>query len=1004
MKLKLTWLMTLFMAFVIQISFAQEKSVSGTITSANDGFPLAGVNVIVKGTTRGVQSDFDGNYTIKANVGETLEFSFVGLKKSSAVVGASNTINVKMEEDVESLQEVVIEVAYDVKRAKPVSNIAVTAVSAETIESRPNASVVQTLQGQVSGLNITTGSGQPGANSEINLRGVGSVTGSSEPLFIIDGVPVDQDNFRSLNQNEIASVAVLKDAGATAIYGNRGANGAVVITTRRGRYDSPLKIEYSGLTSMSRLQGNGYDLMNSTEQLQLERLKGTGRGAGLGDAEIAAIANYANTDWLDVFFRTSLTQSHTLSLTAGGENINSYTSIGYFNQDGILKASSLQRFNLRNNMNGKSTNGKFNYGTSLSLNYSKNNVPGSIGTGGVNQNLVLGAFQSVPYISPTQYTPGDGGSLVPQFVNTPLLLLDKLATYKRFEDEIKMIASLNANYKLAEGLVLGTRLSTDFTEIQFTASQDPNSFNSAYFAQPDQLTPGFQDQTSTRNISIDLVNSLTYATTFGEKHTVDFGIYNEYYKAHYRRFGYRANGLDPKTFYTGDGSGYVGDNADNDYYVDEAFANYNNAGLFSYFATADYDFDKKYGVGAVVRRDASYRFSESNRWGTFYAVSGRWNIDQEGFMENSVFGLLKLRGSYGTTGNQDISNTDGLFSDFAASDLFLNLYGTGTGYGGQNSLFNSQIANTDLKWESVTQANIGLDFEVFNRKLRGSVDFYKRETTDLYEFQPLASYTGTTGQFVNSDGKLINKGVDLQVSYSPFINSDGFNLTLNFVGNYNKSERYGSNQAGVEDGGPLGQQYLVRYAGVNPANGNLLFYTADGNVTEAPNEDTDRVFTGKTRYPDYLGSFGFEADYKGFFMTTQFNYALGVDRYDFDYSGFIDPNDIGSFRHSRDILNAWTPDNRITNIPSLNASNRDIAGDRFLQNADYIRLRFVSIGYNFSKKMLGNSGLTKLRLFVNGENLVTFTGWRGFDVEGFASTQFSYPTPRTAAVGLEIGF
>ncbi|WP_282068695.1 SusC/RagA family TonB-linked outer membrane protein [Olleya namhaensis] len=1000
MKTKFSGILTLFLAFVVQITFAQDKTVSGVVSDEN-GMPLPTANVVIKGTSTGTSTDFDGNYSIKAKVGDKLQFSYVGYGNKEVTVQAANKINIALEPD-NALDEVVIVAAYDIRRTQKTTTSAIQTVSSETISTRPNASLVQTLQGQAAGLNITTNSGQPGGDSEINLRGVGSLSGKTEPLFIMDGIPIDQDNFRSLNPNEIASVSVLKDAGATSIYGNRGANGVIIITTKRGKKNSNLQVTYTGITSISQLQGHDYDLMNSKEQLLLERAVGNGRGATIGDAEIDAIARYADTEWVDVFFRNAMTQNHTIGITSGGENSSSFTSVGYFDAQGILKQSALQRFNLRNNFNGNSKNERFNYGTSLSLNFSKNDEPNSIGSGAVNRNYVLGAYQSLPYRSPSEYTVGAGGDLAPTFANTPLLLLDRLATYERSENEIKILASINAGYKLTDKLTFNTRVSADFTDEQFIRSEAPESFNSQFFAGVGEDLPGTVDQQSTRTVAMDIVNSLNYSTKFGDKHTLDTGIYMEYYKAHLRSFGFRQNGLDPKTWYPGDGSGFIDDNADNDFYVDTVNAGYNNAGLFSYFANADYDYDNKYGLTLTGRRDASYRFAGSNKWGTFYAVAGRWNIDQESFMEDSAFNLLKLRASYGTSGNQDIAGVSGQGADFSANSLTLDLYATGSGYGNQNSIFQSQIANPDLKWETSGMTNIGLDFEVFNSRLRGSLDVYKKDTEDVFQFQPTSSYTGTTGQSVNA-GNLINKGVDLSLGYDVLKSDEGLNLSVSFVGNYNKSERYGAQDSTIEEGGPIGQYYLIRYAGVNPANGNLLFLDANGDLTETPDEDADRVFTGKNRYADYQGSFGFEADYKGFYVSTQFNYVIGADRFDFNYSGFIDPTSVGNFRSSRDLQRAWTPTNRYTDIPSLTATNLNFSGDRFLQSADYLRLRFLSFGYNFNRSVLEKMNLKTLRLFANAENFLTITGWRGDDAEGIGSTQNNYPTPRTFSIGLELG-
>ena len=988
------------MVLCMSFSFAQGKTISGNVTD-QAGLPLPGVSVLVVGTTTGTQTDFDGNYSIKANIGQVLRFSYIGQKTADRTVGSGNVINVTMEEDAQALEEVVVQ-GYRTS-TKEKSSIASVTISAETIENRPNASFVQTLSGQVAGLNITTASGQPGAASNINLRGVTSINGNTQPLFIIDGAPVDESNFRSLNPQDIASISVLKDAGATAIYGNRGANGVIVIKTRQGGYNSALKVSYTGIQSFSSLQDNDYNLMDSQEQLQLEKLRGTGLGNTLTDAEIGA---YDTTDWAKYFLKTGLTQNHTLSLSSGSENASQFTSFGYFDQEGILRNSDLKRFNIRNNSNGKSSNGKFNYSTNLSINYSVSNEPSSIGTGGINQNYILGAYQSVPYISPDDYTNGADLLSPLSFTNTPLFLIDKLRTFARQEEEVKLIGSLTAGYKLTDNLSANVVLSSDYQNEILTQTQDSDSFNSLLFGGGGNPTAGNQQQQTRRVFTFNQVTSLNYANTWG-KHSVDVGVFSEYFKAHLRSFGFRANGLDPKTTFPGDGAGFVGDNSSNDFFTDNANATIRNAGLFSYFTQADYDYDAKYGITGTVRRDASYRFAGSNRWGTFYSVAGRWNISNEAFMDNSIFNLLKLRASYGTAGNQNI-NGSGYFS---APDLTQNFFATGGGYAGLNSIFLSQIGNTTLKWETVTQSNVGLDFELFNRKLRGSVDGYIKETSDLFQSTPVSAINAVSFLDANT-GNLKNTGVDLSLNYDLIRGGeDKFNMSLTFVGNYNKQElgdlpsETGELINTGRNGGKLFEYYTIRYAGVNPANGNLLFYTADGDVTENPDADTDRVWLDKNIYPDYNGSFGLNMDYKGFFLQTNFTYTVGVDRYDFDLSSFQNPNSIGQFRSSRDLLRVWTPDNRVTDIPSYDAFNRSsFTSDRYLRNADYIRLRFASIGYTFPKRLLEGTGFDRLRIFGNGENLFTFSEWRGFDAEALDNTSRIYPTPKTLSVGFELGF
>ncbi|MDC0635481.1 SusC/RagA family TonB-linked outer membrane protein [Flavobacteriaceae bacterium] len=1009
MKTKFSVILTLLLALVVQISFAQNKNVSGTV-SDNNGLPLPGATVVIEGTSTGVSTDFDGNYSISASVGDVLVFSYVGYSNQSQTVGASNTINVSMVPD-NALEEVVVE-AYRTT-SKETSSIASTTITAETIESRPNASFAQTLQGQVAGLNIVTNNGQPGGNSLINLRGVSSISGNTEPLFIIDGVPVDEDNFRSLNPNDIASLSVLKDAGATAIYGNRGANGVIIIKTKVGSYDQGLKVTYTGLTSFSNLQDNDYNLMNSREQLQLEKDYGSGFGATLSDVELEERALQANTDWLDVFFSTGITQTHTLNLSSGGKNINSFTSFGFSDTEGILTgASTLKRFNFRNNLNGKSNDGRFRYGTTLSLNYSESAEPNSIGSGAINRNFVNGALLSVPYISPYSYVPGEGGNIPVVFANTPLFLLDRLDTYTRRDDELKIIASVKASYDITDNLTFNSTLGADFTDMRLTRSEAPNSFNALLFAQTGNTTPGFEQRSSERSIFLNFNNQLNYRNTIDEKHTIDVSLFTEYFKAHWDSFGYFAEGLDPATYYPGDGSAYIDDNAANDNFVDTATANIQNAGLFSVFGYADYDYDKKYGLSATVRRDASYRFADSNKWGTFWSVAGRWNISNEDFMNDvSWVNSLKIRGSFGRSGNQRIVDSGGTFAPFGGADLTRDLFVTGSQYGGVNGITFAQIGNNALKWETVVSSNIGIDFSLFDR-LRGSFDVYKRNTEDLFFPTPISpALNGAQTSISANVGELQNSGFDLELKYDLFKakKQGDFAMTVGFVTNFNEQEIVdlpgGGNPLGLRVGGVISEIYAAPFVGVNPANGNLLFEDIDGNITEDLGVNDQRA-TGLNAYPDYQGSFGFDAEWKNFFVTTQFNYAVGVDRYDFDYSGFLDPTAIGQFRHSRDILAAWQQPGDITNIPSLTATNLDdeSLSDRHLRSADYLRLRFMQVGYNVPKSLTDKVGFSYVRAFISGENLITWSPWKGLDAEGSGSAQAGYPTPKTFSIGLEFGF
>ena len=994
----------------MQFSFAQ-KTVTGTVTTASDGLPLPGASVTVKGAARGVQTDFDGKYAITVDEGEILVISYVGMQSFSITIKSGNIYNAALKDD-SSLEEVVVTGYATTAKAK--SSSASSQLSARAVDTRPNASFVQTLTGQVAGLDIATSSGQPGANSLVTIRGTNSINGNVEPLFLIDGIVVNEDNFRSLNTNEIGSITVLKDAGATAIYGSRGANGVILITTRRGSKNSGLQVGYTGITSFSSIVDNSYDLATGQEQLRLQRTAGVGRGAGLGDgaqtgnnvlfpgtgapftdAEIAASNNF---DWLSEFFRTGRTENHTITLSSGSENASQFTSIGYFNQEGILRDSNLQRFNLRNNTNGSSSNGKFNYSTSVSVNYSKDNSLTSVGTNGVNQNPLFGAFLALPYFVPADQPTSQ--QLANDFflAYSPFYIEDKLNTDTELDEEIKIIAGLNGSYRITDDFTANFQAGIDYQNVTRTASQAPISRNQLRF---NPLVDGFAAQSSNRQFSFQSTTSLNWNKQFG-KHSLGAGVYLEYFKAHLRSFGFVSNGLDPILFVPGDDAGFLADTPDDDARVDTVAADRLDAGLLSYFGSFNYDYDSKYGFDATIRRDASYRFATTNRYATFYSVAGRWNISNEDFMSDSVFSNLKLRASYGEAGNQRITGN----SYFSGADLTQNFYTLNQGYAGQDALNFAQLGNDQLRWETVAQANIGIDYGLWNNRLRGSVDVYRKKTTDLFQSGPIS---GITGSFTldQNIGVLFNRGVDLDITYDLVRNNDLL-ITVGLVGNYNKTE---VNDLPSEDGeiigigrngGILGEVFNFRYAGVNPANGNLLFLDIDGNLTENPDVDNDRVWQDRNGLPNLTGSFNFNVDYKGWFLQAQVQFEEGRYFTDVDYLRFVNPDNIGQFRSSTDLFRAWTPDNRITDIPSLTAANDNFTGDRFLIPADFVRVRFLQLGYNFSTADLEGTGFTKLRVFGNAENLLTFTSFRGFDVSSRLQG-LEFPTPKIFSIGVELG-
>jgi TonB-linked SusC/RagA family outer membrane protein len=1022
--------MTLFMALTINFSFAQEKVVTGTV-SDDTGLPLPGANVVVRGTQRGVQTDFDGKYSISVNTGEVLEFSFVGLKTQMVTVGASSSVNVKLDVDATVIGDVVIDKYRSLTPAK--SAAAIATISIDAIEDRANASVLQNLQGQVAGLNIATGSGQPGADSTIILRGVGSINGNVEPLFVIDGIPVDEDGFRSINQNDIASISTLKDAAATSIYGNRGANGVIVITTKRGGFNQKMQFRYTSQFGYSQLQNLNMELMSSKQLLTFQNQYGQGLGADLTPEQINMRSNQANTYWTDIFFRKGVTKSHDLTITSGSANTTNFTSLSYFEQDGTFLNSNIKRFTARNNFSGRSENEKFNYNLNLNVNFSRSNNITGAGSNAIFFAPFRAALHGLPYLSPydpngniTQnggIAPGDNNAVTQN--NVPYVLLNSINMNTNRSDEIKILAGYSADYKFAKNLTAGVQLGLDFSTIKSLSIFHPESILGPFQVNGTNQTEfgGTQSEATSRDFRFNSLFSLNYNNTFAEKHTIDATVFVEYNKAHYDGFNFTQSGLDPRLVGTGAAfiPGTTFEDVDDDPstpdtqpYIPSVGSFKVTEGLFSYFANVDYDYSGKYGISATVRRDASFRFIDENKWGTFWSVGGRWNIDQEEFMKGSLVNLLKLRASYGTSGNQRINN-----AQYSALNLTRNLYGNGVGYNGSVSTVPTQIANPDLRWEETAQTNVGVDFGLWDNKLSGSFDVYKKLTTDLFQSTPVSPINATSAIDTNI-GSMENKGVELTLKYVVFDKND-WNITVNANSSYNKNkirELPESFNGVVSEGGStallegssFGTFYVVKYAGVNPSNGNPLFYTADGGLTETI-KDADRVNTGKSTYPVWQGGFGTSISYKGFEFTTQWSYFADLYRNNLDYAELEETSliDDGSNRVIT-TANAWQNPGDITSVPRVGnpygAVDYINSTDRYLEDASFLRLRNISVGYSFSKELLQNLPVTGLRFFIQGENLLTFSSWRGWDAEGgFRDTdRGNYPTPKIYTFGAVINF
>ncbi len=1024
MRSKFKWIFTLLVAFTMQFSFAQEKTVTGTVS--DELGTLAGATVVVKGTPRGVTTDFDGNYSISAKQGDVLEFSFAGKKKSSVTVGAGNVYNVSLEEGFVGNEIILTSVGYDRTQTRATTTSASTTVGSETLENRANSSVLASLQGTSPGLTLISSSGSPGsAKFDGFIRGASSINGNTDPLIVIDGIPSTSNQFRNLNQNEIETVTVLRDGAGTSIYGNKGANGVILITTKNGKYETGVKFTYDATTGYNTLPENDYNMANAKQALTIEKLRGAGAGAGLTDEEIAA--NTTETDWLDEFFNVDVVTQHNLGVTVGGKNISSYTSLGYFEQGGLVPTTDFKRFSFRNNVKGKSENDRFNYDAQVALGYSKRNQLDQETNDAVNNNTIQnplhGGLMGLPYLPTSPYATGadlfQGIGTNFAGANDTYVLQDILrdgSLPSTYTDKT-VILNLGASYKITPALTVRNRSGIDYKQYGRLFGRAPQSYLAIVVAAgAGQEFGGFEDQSTFNDLTFTNISSINYSKVFKDKHDLSLGAFLEYTKAHYEGHGSRQNGLNPLNYVPGAGTGYVAFNpATPNFYISTVNASKFTGGTLSVFGTLDYDYSDKYGFSAVLRRDGSYRFSEDNRWGTFWSVSGRWNLDKEDFMKDSKFNMLKLRASYGTNGNQNISaSAYGFPSLLTSRNLIRETIATGTGYNNiPGVLAYGQFANLPVQWEEIAQANIGLDFIVFNNKLEGNIDVYRKSTTNLFNAIPNSAVVGTGYTIAGNNGELRNDGIEVLLKYNIIRNED---LKISVFANtsYNKNEIIAlaeTDQSGVSNlrqvGNILNEWNLVPYVGVNQANGNLLYLDRDGNLTETPDVAKDRRATGKSNLPKYQGGFGFNAEYKGFYLNTLFSYMYDVWRIDNQFRWASNPAFIGGENVTADFLNQWTSTNTTSNVPSLQATNNDVFldSDRFLYDSSFLRLKNVNLGYNFSPELLKNTPITNLRIYVQGENLLTWTKWRGFDPEAInALSVTNFPNPRTISFGTSIGF
>lgn len=1013
MEKKLLICLTFFL-FLGSSIFAQQRQISGIVTTKPDNLPLPGVSVKVKGTKIGAITNSEGRYTIAVPSASTiLLVSYLGYTTQEIAIGTSPTINVSLLNDDAILSEVVVTGYGNQQRDRYVGSAG--KISAKAIENIPIASFDQILQGRSPGLYVTAGSGQPGASARVTIRGIGSISGNTAPLYVVDGVPIDEGTFSTINPNDFESVDVLKDAAATAIYGSRGSNGVIVINTKRG-VAGDVKFGYNTQVGFSNRTTPKFEVLNSQQRIKfeeevgLENARNIGPGwrlsasnpvnAGLSaaakarNAQILDSLSNSNVDWSDIFFQTGSFQQHELNASGGSDKLRFYSSVNFLDQNGIALKSYLQRYTFRNNLTFNSN--KFSADLNTSFGYST-----SSSISAENSTSILNPFASTyyalpyeqPYINGTLFHSGNI-STAPYTIydyREGSDALERVLNAQNRSNQLKGTVNTRLGYQITNDLSVSTLLGIDFRETNTINYINPNSYSGSTVANGRK---GSYAEGLSRNFQLVSTSILRYAKNINEKHDLDFQGIFELTRRRFKSFNYTGYGINPKLVETpagitpGSATGFIpivgGGKTQNL--------------LVSVIGTGRYTYDNKYTVNASYRYDGSSTVPDVNRWKGFYSFGANWNIKRENFLAdaNWITGL-RLRGSYGLTASK-------FTTDFAYVSTYAN-----SRYAGVTGVIPSSPGNAGYDWEYTKQTDIGLDFELFKNRLRTVVDVYKKNVENLFISQSLSSTSGFGTLPVNA-GAMYNKGIEVAVN-GDIVKNKGLTVTLGANLNYNKNEitdlgqvtEFISGTSIIRVGLPLGTHYIPEWGGVDPANGDPLYINQNGVATTVYDRTAQSVAKFGSYQPTLLGGFNASVSYKGVFIEAFFVYANNITR--FNNEDYFNENaSFGTSNQSTLVLDRWRKAGDITNVQRYGSVRQFSSKD--LQDASYLRFRNFTIGYRLPESWLQKTKFVKAAsLTFQGQNLYTWTSWRGFDPEDNNNiAAFEYPNPRTFTFGVNLNF
>lgn len=957
---------------------AQVRTITGKVTSSEDGQPLPGVTILNKtaGVGVGVASDVNGRYSIQAKTGDKLFFSFVGMKTEVVTVGALNVLDVKIKPEAEQIDEVVV-IAYGGPRKKGTVTGAVSAVRGEVLDAKPVASFDQALQGQVAGVQITTSSGEPTAASSVRIRGISSIAAATAPLYIMDGVAITEGDFSTLNMNDIENISVLKDASSTSIYGSRAANGVIVITTKRGKYGQDARINFRAMYGVTNLLSGDFDMMNTAEILELEEELGLRFPEESTTKDLAKV----NTNWMDEMFHQGKIQNYELSVNGGTERLQYYISGSYYGQDGIAPRSGLQRFVFRSNLEGRMKQW-LKVGANVSLGYSTYERTEG---GGKTFNPAVAAIVTKPYYNPYKAD----GSFQENWdaVSNPLY---QIAKHPSESEDLKLVGSFFAELNPVEGLYIKSLGGIDGMLSRGSARSLPS------YAE-NEKAGGNAVESYGRLFRFTLTNTINYQTTINDRHSLiallgQEAIYGEANSFAAMNKGTRDDRLSSLS------SGSVATLASG--------GNVEGYGYLSWFGRLEYNLDSKYFIDLSLRSDGSSRFAEGQRWSTFWSVGLMWNLKQEAFLENSDWlSDARLSFSAGTSGNSEIGNYK-----------YMSWVANGSTYNQLNGMYPvSSAGNRDITWEEIFSTNVGAEVMLWDR-LDLKVDWYQKTTSNMLLDVPLSLMTGYS-RMTQNIGEMSNRGLEVEAGGDVIRNLGGFkwNLRGNFAWNQNKLEKLydgadeflssGTGQI-YQVGESLGSFFMPRFAGVNPANGDALWYDKNGNVTNIYSED-NAVLLGKSFYAPWNGGFTTTFSYKGLSLSAFFNWVAG--RYVMNNNRFFIENTgidyVQQWNMSKKMLNRWRKPGDVTDIPRADQITQ-VNSDQWIDDASFLRLKNVTLSYNLPASWLKHTKvISSARIYAQGQNLITWTKFEGFDPEDDTNVTFGrYPTSRQFTFGLDVSF